>query len=59
MENIIIVTEPPIPAGDYTARAVSMDSDKIAVCKLHVKDPSFGDKFKDWMGGLMGKIAKK
>jgi len=59
MENIIIVSQPPIAPGNYTARAVSMMSDKIAVCKLNIKPPSGGDKFKDWMGVRLGKIVKK
>jgi hypothetical protein len=59
METIIIVSQPPIAPGNYTARAVSMLSDKIAVCKLMVKAPSGGDKFKDWMGVRLGKIVKK
>jgi hypothetical protein len=59
MENVIVVSQPPIAPGNYTARAVSMLSDKIAVCKLMVKAPSGGDKFKDWMGVRLGKIVKK
>jgi hypothetical protein len=59
MENVIVVTRPPIEARTYTARAVSMMSDKIAVCKLVVKEPSFMDRFKDWLGGVLGKIEKK
>ena len=59
MENIIVVTQPPMPAGTYTAKAVSMDSDKKAECKLTVREPSAMDRFKDWMGVQMGKIEKK
>jgi hypothetical protein len=59
MENVIIVSQPAISPGTYTARAVSMESNKIAVCKLVVKAPSMGDKFKDWMGVRLGKIEKK
>lgn len=59
MENIIIITKPPIPKGTYTARAVSMESDIRAECKVHIVGPSMLDRFKDWMGGLMGKIVKK
>jgi hypothetical protein len=59
MENVIVVSQPPIDPGTYTARAVSMESDKIAVCKLVVKAPSMGDSFKDWMGVRLGKIEKK
>jgi hypothetical protein len=59
MENIIIVTNPPMPAGAYTARAVSMLSDKKAECTLNVKGPSMIDRLKDWIGTLLGKIVKK
>jgi hypothetical protein len=59
MENVIILSEPPIPEGVYTARAVSMESDKKAECKLVIKGPSVLDRLKDWMGGLLGKIKKK
>ena len=59
METIIIVTQPPITEGTYTARAVSMESDKKGECKLEVKGPNLLDRFKDWLGGLLGKIVKK
>ena len=59
MENIIIITRPPIPAGTYTARAISMLSDKKAECALNVKGPSLIDKLKDWIGTKLGKIVKK
>ncbi len=59
METIIIVNQPPMPPGTYTARAVSMESDKTADCVLIVNEPSFMDSFKDWIGGMMGKIVKK
>ena len=59
MENIILVSQPPIPPGTYTARAVSMESDKIAVCKLTFTEPSVMDNLKDWLGGVMGKIVWK
>jgi len=58
-ENVIIVTQPPIPASVYSAKAVSMESNKTAVTKLTVKGPSFMDSIKDWIGGLLGKIVKK
>jgi hypothetical protein len=59
METVIIVTQPPIPEGVYTARAVSMESDKTAECKLIVKGPSMMDSIMDWLGGVLGKIKKK
>ena len=59
METIILVSQPPIPAGVYTVRAVSMESDKKAECSLKVAGPFVGDAFKDWVGGLKGKIVEK
>jgi hypothetical protein len=59
METIVIVTGPPIPDGVYNAKAVSMESDITAKCKLKVCPPSFFDKFKDAIGESMGKIVKK
>lgn len=58
-ENIIILTQPPIPEGVYSAKAVSMESSKSAETKLIVKGPSVLDNIKDWIGGLLGKIVKK
>jgi hypothetical protein len=59
METIVIITQPPMPAGTYTAKAVSMESEKEAQCELVIKGPSLIDRLKDWIGGLMGKIQKK
>jgi hypothetical protein len=59
METIVIVSRPPMPAGVYTARAVSMLSDKTADCALIVKNPSVIDRIKDWLGVKLGKIVKK
>ncbi len=59
METYIVISRPPIPAGEYTVRADSMDSDKKAECRLLIKDPSVLDSIKDWLGGLLGKIKKK
>jgi hypothetical protein len=59
METVIIVTQPPIPEGVYTARAVSMVSDKTAETLLTVKGPSILDRIKDWIGILLGKIKKQ
>jgi hypothetical protein len=59
MENIIIITGPPMPVGTYTARAISMVSDKKAECTLKVRGPSLIDRGKDWIGVKLGKIVKK
>ena len=59
LETTIIVSQPPIAPGKYTARAVSMESDKIAVCKLVIEAPWGLDDFKDWVGKKKGKIVEK
>ena len=59
METIIIISQPPIPEGVYTVKAVSMESDIKAECKLRVKGPSVLDGIKDWIGGLLGKIVRE
>jgi hypothetical protein len=59
METIVIITQPPIPEGTYTAKAVSMESESEAQCELIIKGPSLMDRLKDWIGGLLGKIQKK
>jgi hypothetical protein len=59
METIVIITQPPIPEGTYTAKAVSMESESEAQCELVIKGPSLMDRLKDWIGGLLGKIQKK
>ena len=58
-KKFIIISQPPIPEGVYTVKAVSMESDKTAECKLTIKGPSILDRMKDWIGGLLGKIEKK
>ncbi len=59
MENIIIITGPPMPLGIYRARAISMLSDKVAEVTLQVKGPSLIDRLKDWIGVKLGKIVKR
>ena len=59
METIIIISQPPIPEGVYTVKAVSMESDIEAECTLRVKGASVLDGIKDWIGGLLGKIVRE
>jgi hypothetical protein len=54
-----VISQPPMPAGTYTAQAVSMLSDIKAQCTLEVKKPSLLDRLKDWIGAMLGKIIKK
>jgi len=59
METTIIVSQPTIDPGVYTAKAVSMNSKKTAECKWILEPPSFWGNFKDWIGESQGKIVKK
>ena len=57
--EIVVIKQPPIPVGIYTAKVTSMLSDKTAETKLTVKGPSVIDSLKDWIGKLTGKIQYK
>ena len=58
-QNVVVISQPPIPEGVYTARVGTMISKQTAETKLTVKGPSMIDRLKDWIGGLMGKIKYK
>jgi len=58
-QNVVVISQPPIPKGVYTARVSSMISKQTAETKLTVKGPSIIDSLKDWIGGLTGKIKHK
>lgn len=58
-QNVVVISQPPIPEGVYTARVGSMISKQTAETKLTVKGPSMVDSLKDWIGGLTGKIKHK
>ena len=58
-ENVVVISQPPIPKGIYTAKVESMISKQTAETKLTVKGPTVIDSFKDWIGGLTGKIEHK
>ncbi len=36
-----------------------MLTNRIAETKLTIKEPSFGEQVKDWLGGMLGKIVDK
>jgi hypothetical protein len=57
--QFVVITQPTIPAGAYTAKATSMTSDKTAQTKLTFKKPSIIDRLKDWLGKRLGKIKDK
>ncbi len=58
-DQFIVITQPPIPAGTYTAKATSMLSDLTAETKLAITEPSVFDSVKDWLGKKTGKIQDK
>jgi len=58
-QNVVVISQPPIPRGVYTAKAGSMISKQTAETKLTVKGPTVIDSLKDWIGGLTGKIQHK
>jgi hypothetical protein len=49
-KEFVIITQPPIPEGVYTARVICMSSDMTAETKLNVKGPSILDSTKDFLG---------
>ncbi len=58
-QNIIVISQPPIPEGVYTAEVTSMLSPLTAETKLTVKGPTVLDSLTDWLGKLTGKIKYK
>ena len=58
-ENVVVISQPPIPKGIYMAKAESMISKQTAETKLTVKGKTVIDSFKDWIGKLKGKIQYK
>jgi hypothetical protein len=58
-ENVVVVSQPPISKGVYTAKAESMISKQTAETKLTVKGKTVIDSLKDWIGKMTGKIQHK
>jgi len=58
-QNVVVISQPPIPKGIYTAKAQSMISKQAAETKLTVKGKTVIDSFKDWIGKLKGRIQYK
>ena len=53
---IVLVSEPPVPAGAYEAKATGYKSGQSATCRLTLAPPSFVDRVKDRIARLLGKI---
>jgi len=58
-KEFVIITQPPIPKGIYTAKVIGMFSDLTAETKLIAKGPSILDSTKDLLGRMLGKIRYK
>jgi len=58
-ENVVVISQPPIPKGVYTAKVESMISKQTAETKLTVKGKTVIDSLKDWIGKLKGRIQHK
>jgi len=58
-QNVVVISQPPIPEGIYTAKVTGMLSKQTAETKLTVKGPVITDRLKDWIGRLTGKIEHK
>jgi hypothetical protein len=58
-QNVVVISQPPIPKGVYTAKVESMVSKQTAETKLNVKGKTIIDSLKDWIGGLKGRIQHK
>jgi hypothetical protein len=58
-KEFVIITQPPIPEGVYTAKVICMKSTMTAETKLTVKGPSILDSTKDLLGRMLGKIRSK
>ena len=59
LETVIIVNQSTIPAGTYTAKAISFNSDETATCEITFKEPLLLDAMMDMLGRLSGKVKKK
>jgi len=58
-ENVVVISQPPIPEGIYTAKVTSMLANLTAETKLTVKGPSVMNRMVDWIGKITGKIQYK
>jgi hypothetical protein len=57
--QILVVTQDPIPTGTYTAVATGMMSNQKAEVKFTISEPNLLDNIKDWLGKKAGKIQVK
>jgi len=58
-QNVVLISQPPIPKGIYKAKVESMISKQTAETNLTVKGKTVIDSLKDWIGKLKGRIQYK
>jgi len=58
-DQVVVLTKPAIPAGQYTARATSLLSPITAETPVKVKAPTFLNRIVDGIAGMLGKIDDK
>ena len=56
---LIVINQPPIPAGAYQATARGFNSKLEAKVPITVQGPTVKDRFMDWMAQLLGKVKKE
>lgn len=59
MESVIVLTKPTIPAGNYTIRASSLMTSRMAETPVVVSAPSILNSIMDTIGGMLGSIDDK
>jgi hypothetical protein len=58
-DQFIVITQPPIPAGTYTARATGMLYNQTAETTIVIKNPSDRDIGMDHLAIVAGKLVDK
>jgi len=58
-QNVVVISGPPVPEGEYIVKVNSMSTNLSAETKLTITGPNIIDKFKDWIGKITGKIRYK
>jgi hypothetical protein len=58
-DSIVVLTQPTIPAGAYTARASSLFSSLTAETPVTVAEPTFLNRIMDGIADTLGKIEDK
>ena len=55
----VVVSQPPVPAGSYRLKVISLEGEATAESTMNLQEPGMGDRTMDWIGGLAGIIVNK